>query len=103
MKLRERLGMFLLAIWLVLTGLVTLTNLNIPAGQTILAIIAIVAGILIFMEIRAMPGKNLGRLLLAIYLILGGLLPLLSITFPASGTVFAVLAVASGVLLLIGR
>ena len=103
MKLRTRLGMFLLAIWLILTGLITLTNLNIPSGQLILDIIAIVTGILILMEIRAMPGRNLGRLLLAIYLILIGLLSLLSITFPASATVLAVLAVAAGVLLLIGR
>jgi len=103
MKLRERLGMFLLAIWLILTGLVTLTNLTIPSGEMVLAILAIVTGILIFLEIRAMPSKNLGRLLLAIYLILIGLLPLLSITFPASATVLAILAVAAGVLLLLGR
>ena len=103
MKLRERLGMFLLAIWLILTGLVSLTALTIPSGETILAIIAIVTGILIFLEIRAMPSKNLGRLLLAIWLILVGLLPLLSITFPAREIVVGVLAVVAGVLLLVGR
>lgn len=103
MKLREKLDTFLLAVWLILTGLVTLTNLNIPSGQTILAIIAIVAGILIFLEIRAAPTKNLGRLLLAIYLVLLGIIPLLAISFPASGTVLAVLALAAGVLLLLGR
>ena len=103
MKIRERLGMFLLAIWLILTGLVSLNVFAIPSSDIILAIIAIVTGILIFLEIRAVPGKNLGRLLLAIWLILIGLLPLLSITFPASATVLGVLALAAGVLMLIGR
>jgi len=103
MKLRERLGMFLLAIWLILTGLVSLNVFTIPSGEIILAVIAIVTGILIFLEIRAVPGKNLGRLLLAIWLILMGLISLLSITFPASAIVMGVIALVAGVLLLIGR
>lgn len=103
MKIRERLGMFLLAIWLILTGLVSLNVFTIPSGDLILAILAIVAAILIFLEIRAVPGKNLGRLLLAIWLILGGLIALLNLTFTGSATVLGVVAVAAGVLMLIGR
>jgi hypothetical protein len=47
--------------------------------------------------------RNLGITLLAIWLILTGLLPLLNISFPASGVVLALLAIAAGVLLLMGR
>ena len=47
--------------------------------------------------------RNLGMLLLAIWLILTGLMPLLNLSFQGVGTVMAVLAIASGVLLLIGR
>lgn len=103
MRLRERLGIFVLAIWLILSGLVELINLSIPSGDLLLAIMAIIAGVLIFLEIRAIPSKNIGRILLAIWLVLTGLLPLLSITFPSQAVVMAVLALASGVLLLLGR
>jgi hypothetical protein len=47
--------------------------------------------------------RNLGMLLLAIWLILTGLIPLLNLSFQGVGTIMAILAIASGVLLLIGR
>jgi hypothetical protein len=47
--------------------------------------------------------RNLGMLLLAIWLILTGLMPLLKLSFQGVGTIMAILAIASGVLLLIGR
>jgi hypothetical protein len=95
--------MIILAIWLILQGLVDLVALTLPGGDLLLAILAIVAGILIFLDIRGAVGSNIGRLLLAIWLILAGIIPLLSISFPASDTVLAVLAVAAGVLLLLRR
>jgi uncharacterized membrane protein len=45
--------------------------------------------------------KNLGMLLLAIYLILIGLMGLITIAIPA--IVMAILALAAGILILIGR
>jgi hypothetical protein len=47
--------------------------------------------------------KNLGMLLLAIWLIATGVLGLVQITFPYAGSVLAVLALAAGILLLLGR
>jgi hypothetical protein len=47
--------------------------------------------------------KNLGMLLLAIWLIATGLIPLLQLSFSGLGTVMAVLAVAAGGLILVGR
>lgn len=47
--------------------------------------------------------RNIGMLVLAVWLILTGLLPLLSISFSGQGTLMAVLAVAAGILLVIGR
>lgn len=47
MKIRRNLGMLLLGIWLVLTGLLPLLNINISNSGTILALLAIAAGILI--------------------------------------------------------
>ena len=47
--------------------------------------------------------RNLGMVLLAIWLILTGLLPFLRVTIPYSGTVLPLLAVAAGVLILLDR
>lgn len=47
--------------------------------------------------------RNLGMLFLAIWLILTGLMPLLNLSFQGVGTIMAILAIAAGVLLLIGR
>jgi hypothetical protein len=42
-------------------------------------------------------------LLLAAWLILTGLIPLLSLSFSGLGTVMAILAIAAGVLIILGR
>ena len=47
--------------------------------------------------------KNLGMLLLGIWLIISGLVPLLNLNIQGLGTIMAVLAVAAGALILAGR
>ena len=47
--------------------------------------------------------KNLGMLLLGIWLIVTGLLQVVSISIPAIGILLALLAIAAGVLILVGR
>jgi hypothetical protein len=47
--------------------------------------------------------RSLGMLLLGIWLILSGLIPLLGLGFSGLGTLMAILAVAAGALILLGR
>jgi hypothetical protein len=47
--------------------------------------------------------KNLGMILLAIWLILTGLIPLLHFTHSGLGILMAILATGAGILLLLGR
>ena len=47
--------------------------------------------------------KGLGMILLSIWLILYGLLPLLSISFAHQGQLLDILAIAAGVFILMGR
>jgi hypothetical protein len=47
--------------------------------------------------------KNLGMLALSIWLILMGLMPLLSLSFAGLHIVMAILAVVAGILILVGR
>ena len=47
--------------------------------------------------------RNIGMLLLAIWLIISGLVPLLNLSFDGLGQLLAVLAIAAGALILTGR
>jgi hypothetical protein len=47
--------------------------------------------------------RNLGMLLLALWLILTGLIPLLNLSFSGLGTFMSILALAAGILIVIGR
>jgi hypothetical protein len=47
--------------------------------------------------------RNIGMLLLAIWLMLTGLIPLVNFSFSGLGTAMAILAIAAGVLILAGR
>ena len=47
--------------------------------------------------------KNLGFLLLAIWLILYGLIALLSLSFAGLPVIMAILAIAAGIFILLGR
>ena len=94
----------ILAIYLIGAGLVPLINVNLPSTSLVLSILAIAAGILLLLggtQVR-IP-RNLGGILLAIWLILVGILPLLNITFPSQEIILAVVGVAAGILLLLRR
>jgi hypothetical protein len=47
--------------------------------------------------------SNIGMLLLGIWLVLMGAMPLLNLSFSGSGTVLYVLAIVAGVFILIGK
>jgi len=47
--------------------------------------------------------KNFGMLLLGIWLIVNGLIPLLNLSFSGLGTLMAIVAIAAGGLILAGR
>ena len=53
---------------------------------------------------NSLAGRNLGMILLAIWLILTGLLPLLNVRIsPTVSMVLAIIAIAAGVLILLRR
>jgi hypothetical protein len=93
-----------LSLWLIATGLLPLLKISLPGGAMILAILAVAAGVLI---LGSMSGtritRHLGALLLSIWLLVQGAVQLLQVSFPQMGLVMAVLAVAAGALMLIGR
>ncbi len=50
MRLPKNLGMILLAIWLILTGLIALLKFSFTGLDIIMAILALAAGVLILMR-----------------------------------------------------
>jgi hypothetical protein len=101
MKLNN-LGVLLLGIWLVASGLVAILSLSFTGSTTILGLLALAAGVLILIGARNLPNR-LGMFLLAIWLIITGLLPLINLSFEGISVVMGVLALAAGVLLLLRR
>jgi hypothetical protein len=98
-------GFLLLSIWLVVSGLLALLpTLTISGVGTILALLAIGAGVMLLVGAR---GRNLSRypgmILLSIWLIITGVLTLSPLGVPGVGTIMALLALAAGVMLLLGR
>jgi hypothetical protein len=93
--------MFLLGIWLILEGLLPLLRITIPFSDTLLALLAIAAGVVILLR-PVKPTTKLGVLLLGIWLIATGLLPSLNLNIPASDIILALLAIAAGIVILVG-
>ena len=98
----RNLGTILLAIWLILTGLLPLVTIQIPGAELVLAILAIAAGVLLLVR----PGsisRTLGVILLCAWLILSGLVAITSLAIPGGAVVLGLLAIAAGILILLGR
>jgi hypothetical protein len=53
--------------------------------------------------LRARVAGSAGMLLLGVWLVLTGLLPLLNVSFPSADVVLAVLAIVAGILIILGR
>ena len=104
MKGFNSIGMIVLAIWLIAEGIVGLFHLTIPSLNLVLPLIAILAGVLLLLKARDPKALvNLGYLLLSIWLILTGLLPLLNVGTPELIIVMAVLGLVAGVMILVGQ
>jgi len=98
------LGFLLLGIWLVITALLSVLSVGISGLGLVLDLVAVAGGgLILFGAARKGPKDYLGQLLLGAWLALVGLLSLLSLGFSGSGTVLALLALAAGVVLLLGR
>jgi hypothetical protein len=99
MTLNRNQGMVLLGIWLALTGLLPLLGIVIPFREPLMGLLALAAGAFILFEIRA--SRHLGMLILGVWLVLTGLSAFLMIA--GIGNILGLLALAAGILILVGR
>ncbi len=96
----ERITYVVLGVFLILTGLLSFIS-GLGALSVVAAVLALAAGILILVTTPGVS-NNIGWILAAIYLIVVGLSGLIDFSFSGMSTVMAVLAIAAGVVLLIG-
>lgn len=50
MKLNKKLGLLLLGIWVALSGLISLFSISVAILNTLMALLAIVAGVLVLLD-----------------------------------------------------
>ncbi len=108
MKFTKNVGLLLLAVWLVLTGLIALFGLQFANLGLLMALLALAAGVVILLESFNIlkwrkVKRTLGMILLGIWLIFTGLIALTNFSFAGQGVVMGLLALAAGVLILLDR
>jgi hypothetical protein len=100
--LSKRIAMILLSIWLIATGLLSLGSIGFSGAGLMLNLLAIAAGGLILLQGESRSAR-IGMILLGIWLLARGLLPLVDFSFQGIGLLMNVLAIATGVLILLER
>ena len=100
MRRNRYIGVILLAIWLILTGLIMALGLSLPGLSIVMGILAIAAGAGLFVGTGHGITKDVGIILLAIWLIFTGLFSLLPLRFNGLEGVTAAVALAAGAVLL---
>jgi hypothetical protein len=100
MRMSKYIGVILLAIWLILTGLIAALGLSLPGLGIVMGVLAIAAGAGLFIGTGSGITKDVGVILLAIWLIFTGLFSLLPLRFGGLEVVTAALALAAGAILL---
>lgn len=100
----ERLGMIFLAVWLILVGLMPFIGMGVPFASEITIVLALLAGVLLLVGMKGRKTvAKLGMVLLAVWLIASAVIPLFGIMISGSVIILGILAVISGILILIGR
>jgi hypothetical protein len=94
-----RVGWLLAAIYLIVYGLASILNFSFSGMGTVMAILALAAGALLLIRIGR-TRANIGYLLFFIWLILVGLVALVSLG--PLGIVIDILALAAGILIIAG-
>lgn len=108
MREQSKLGLILMGLWLILTGLIQVTGITFTASERVLQILALVAGVSILVDWLRLgsvmqPTRALGMSMLGAWLILSSLLPLLELAdVSLMNTIWALLAILAGIVLLLG-
>jgi hypothetical protein len=102
MKLNKNLGMILLSVWLFVGGLKFLFAVSVPS--VVLWTLALVTGVVILLideSLRVRMNKDIGMILLSIWLVVPALKGLLGVSVPRFEGIWSILALVTGVVLVL--
>ncbi len=98
----KAIGIILLALWLIFTGLHSLLPLTFNGLEVVTAVLALAAGIILLFSSGYIKGRA-GVVLLSIWLILSAMMTLVALSFTGSTLIMGLIALSAGILLLIQR
>lgn len=96
-------ALMLIACWLIAGAVLDLSHWHFNYQKQVLASVALGAGVILLLSLIKDRFKDIGLLLLAIWLILMNCLQLFHWSLPQSGMVGAILAIVAGILLLLRK
>ena len=96
-------GLFLLALWLITDAVLDLTKLHFPYQKLVMPGLALSSGIVLLLSVIKSRFGDIGLLLLSIWLILHSCIKLFHVTFLYSDMTLAILAIVSGLFLIIRK
>lgn len=99
----KSIGLLLLGIWLIAIALLDLTHWHFSHQRTVLAVLALISGSVVLLSVIKTRFSDIGLLLLSIWLILRSCMQLFHVTFPHSVLVADILAIASGLFLILRK
>ena len=103
MTLPRTTGRILLGVFLILLGVLPQFNIPVLALVIVLGVLSFASGVILFLELpRNRYIGNLGVVLLSSWLVIQGIFIIFDLNFLAANIILAVLAIASGILLLTG-
>lgn len=97
--LTKRIALIVLSVWLILSGLFSLTGAGFAEAGLVLNLLAIVAGALLLLQADSWSAR-IGMILLGVWLVVRGLLGVVDVGLQGIGLVMDLLAIAAGVLIL---
>ena len=102
MNFAKTAGVWLLSLWLIITGISPFLKVQIPQFDLLVPLCALAAGICVLISSEK-PSGTIGLSLLGIYLLAKGLLPFLKFKLPGGTIVLSLIAIVCGIFLLLKR
>ena len=99
----KNLGLFIMALWLIAQGVLSLTTLHFPYEKIALPAVALTAGVVLLLYVIKTKLGDIGLFLLSLWLVLRSSLFLFHFTMPYSDMILAVLAMSAGFFLIVRK
>ena len=99
----KNLGLFIMALWLIAQGVLSLTKFHFPYEKIALPAVALTAGVVLLLYAIKSKLGDIGLFLLSLWLMLRSSMFLFHFTFAYSDMTLAILAISAGFFMMIRK